>query len=143
SKQHLLFELVSIGHEVHRDRIRAALLDAGREPAAQIAAITRAHVLAHLEFPGLARITNREVRNLSEEQRAAILLTRSDAERAFLDVIERGLRLGEFRAPEPMLAVYAVGGMGVRAAEWWTEDSTFTAEQVADTYADFAVRLLT
>ncbi len=60
----------------------------------------------------------------------------------FLDVVERGVRLGAFVCDEPMLAVYAVGALGVRAAEWWTPDAPFSARKVADTYAEYAVRLL-
>lgn len=143
SKQELLYELMLLGVRAHRDALRDALLDAGREPEEQITALTRAHVLMHLTYQPLARLTNREARALTEEQRAAVAVVRGETERMFADVIERGRRLGAFTADDPLLAVYAIGAMGVRAAEWWTPDAPRTAQQVADTYAGFAVRLLT
>ena len=142
SKQDLLFELMLLGVRTHRDALKAALLDAGREPADQIRALVRAHVAAHLTYQPLARVTNREVRALSDAQRDAVAIIRGESERMFLDVIERGCDLGAFTVSDPLLAVYAVGAMGVRAAEWWTADAPRTPDQVGDTYADFALRLL-
>ncbi|HEU5034819.1 MAG TPA: hypothetical protein VFT62_08710, partial [Mycobacteriales bacterium] len=142
SKQHLLGDLIRIGHEEHRDQLRLALLDAGAEPAEQLAALTRAHVRVHATYPMLTRICNRELGSVPDEQRDGILTIRVDAERLFLDVIERGQRLGAFAPVDPTLAVAAIGAMGIRVAEWWLPEVGLTVEQVADTYAEFAVKLL-
>lgn len=143
SKQELLFELMKIGYTTHRDRLRDALLGAGSDPTEQIFAITRAHVLVHLDHPALARVTNREAASLTQEQTATVLTVRTESANAFLDVIARGQRLGAFTDVKPRLAVQAVAALGIRAAEWWTPDEPDTAAEVADTYAHFAVRLLT
>src|SRR5437588_9167388 len=42
SKQHLLGELIRLGHEEHRDQLRLALLEAGNDPTEQLSALTRA-----------------------------------------------------------------------------------------------------
>lgn len=142
SKQHLLGDLIRLGHEEHRDQLRAALLEASADPAEQIAALTRAHVRVHATYPLLTRVCNRELAWVPEEQREAILTIRVDAERFFLDVIDRGQRLAAFRPVDPTLAVAAIGAMGIRVAEWWSVDAGYQVDEVADTYADFAVRLL-
>lgn len=142
SKQELLYELVAMGLEEHRSRLRRALLDAGADPIDQVRALTRAHVLAHLELPALARVINRELRSLTEEQHAAVLLVRDDSEQTFVDVVARGMRLGAFQVTNARLAVVAIAGMGIRAAEWWTPDNALSADVVVETYADFAIRLL-
>jgi AcrR family transcriptional regulator len=143
SKQELLFEIMLIGYRSHRDRVKAALLDAGREPADQIAAIARGHVLAHLDFPALARVTNRELAALDADQTAAVLAVRRESEQMFLDVVDRGVRLGDFTVAVPGLAIHAVAAMGIRTVEWWTPDSPYAADEVADNFAAYAVRLLT
>ena len=142
SKQQLLFEVVSIGFVTHRERITEALLEAGSPPAQQIRAIARAHVLVHLEFPHLARVINRDVAALSDEQVEAVHRVRDDTMQTFLDVIKRGQRLGVFRADDPRLAVTGIAAMGIRAPDWWDPSSDLSADAIADTYADFAVRLL-
>jgi hypothetical protein len=57
--------------------------------------------------------------------------------------VERGQRLGVFADGDPMLAVAAIGAMGIRVSEWWHPDLGISVEAVADTYAKFAVRLVT
>jgi AcrR family transcriptional regulator len=142
SKQQLLYELALIGHIEHRDRVRAALVAAGDDPVEQITAIVRAHVLAHLDYPALARVSSHEFRFLDEQHVAQVLEVRGEAERMFLHVVDRGRLAGAFVGDEPELAVAAIGAMGVRAAERWTPDSPLTRQHVAETYARFAVNLL-
>jgi AcrR family transcriptional regulator len=142
SKQHLLAALIRIGHEEHRDALRLALLESGSRPDDQIRALVRAHVHFHCRYALLARVCNRELGSLADEQRTEILAIRLDAERLFLDVIERGHRLGEFSSGDPILAVAAIGAMGIRVAEWWHPELAISADDVASTYAEFAVRLL-
>ena len=142
SKQQLLYELALIGHIEHRDRVRAALVAAGDDPVEQVTAIVHAHVLAHLDYPALARVTNHEFRFLDEQQVARVLEVRGEAERMFLHVVDRGRLSGAFIGDEPELAVAAIGAMGVRAAERWTPDSPISPQHIAETYARFAVKLL-
>src|SRR3954471_13989564 len=142
SKQDLLADLVRIGHEEHRDTLRLSLLEAGSDPREQIAALTRAHVRVHATYPLLTRLCNRELGSLPADQRDAIVAIRLDAEQLFLEVIDRGLRLGSFTTPDRMLAVAAIGAMGMRVAEWWSPDVGVSVDEVADTYAEFAVKLL-
>jgi AcrR family transcriptional regulator len=142
SKQHLLGELLRLGHEEHRDQLRLALLEAGNEPHDQLAALTRAHVRVHATYPLLTRLCNRELGSLRDEDKATVLAIRLDANRLFLDVVERGQRLGVFAPVDPMLAVAAIGAMGIRVAEWWSPDAGVSVDDVEQTYAEFARKLL-
>ena len=143
SKQHLLGALIRLGHEEHRDQLRLALLEAGNDPFEQVAALTRAHVRLHATYPLLTRLCNRELGSLLDEDRSIVLAIRLDANRMFLDVVERGQRLGAFAAMDPMLAVAAIGAMGIRVAEWWHPDVGVSVDEVEQTYAAFARKLLT
>lgn len=143
SKQHLLEDLIRVGHEEHRDALGTALAGAGDDPAEQISALMRAHVLFHCAHPLLGRLCNRELGSLEGERRAETLGVRVDAERLFDEVIERGQRLGVFAPVDPLLAVAAIGAMGIRVAEWWHPGLDVSADDVAEAYAGFALRLLT
>jgi AcrR family transcriptional regulator len=142
SKQQLLADLIRIGHVEHRDRLRLSVLEVGSDPRDQIAALTRAHVLVHATYPLLTRVCNRELGAVPDDQRERILAIRLESERLFLDVIERGMRLGAFTTGDPMLGVAAIGAMGMRVAEWWSPDLEMSVDHLADTYAEFAVKLL-
>lgn len=141
SKQHLLFEITRIGFTEHHTRIKAALLEAGTDPADQMRALVRAHVLLQLEFPGLARICSRELRNLDEELQERALALRAPSAQLFLDVVARGCRLGEFTVADPYRAMRAIADMGLRTAEW--PRPAGTDEEIADDYAGYALRILT
>lgn len=142
SKQHLLADLIRIGHEEHRDALRLCMLEVGSDPGEQIAALTRTHVRVHASYPLLTRVCNRELGACPEDRRTEIVAIRFESERMFFDVVERGQRLGAFGGADPMLAVAAIGAMGIRVAEWWHPGVEVEIDDVAETYAQFAVRML-
>lgn len=141
-KQQLLTSLVRAGHLEHRDSLRAAMLDAGSAPDEQLRALTRAHVTVHATYPLLTRVCNRELGSLGDDERSEVLAIRLEAERMFLDVIERGQRLGDFTDTDPVLAVAAIGAMGMRVADWWNPGIGLSVDELAETYAGFALRIV-
>jgi AcrR family transcriptional regulator len=140
SKQHLLLELAQIGFSEHHSRIREALLDAGNDPADQMRALVRAHVLMQLRHSALARICSRELGHLDVEGQQAAVAIRAQSEELFLAVVDRGCALGEFTVSDPRRAMRAIADMGIRAAEWPRPHGP--DEQVADDYAGYALRIL-
>ena len=142
SKQDLLFELAVMGHRSHLESLRAALLDAGDEPRDQLRAVVAAHVRGHLEFPSMARLTNRELRALGAEQYESVVAIRTESEQITIDIIERGVRVGVFTSVDPVLDAKAIGAMGVRLPEWWTDDGTRTREQIIEHYVNIALKIV-
>ena len=142
SKLDLLFELACIGHRTHHDALRDALMDAGSDPRDQLSAVVGAHVQIHLTYPAMARLTNRELRALTPEQLASVLAIRHRAEQIFIDVIERGVRLGEFHTADAFLAAKSIGAMGIRLPEWWSPDEPRTAEEILEHYVAYALKIV-
>lgn len=142
SKQQLLYELIRIGTDFHRTRIQRALLEAGSEPADQVRAIVEAHVRVHIEYRALAKVTSRELRSLTDEQQERLAASVQESVRMFEEVIDRGVRLGDFAVTSRMLAVNAIAAMGVRTAEWWTPEFAHDIDETAATFADYALKLL-
>jgi AcrR family transcriptional regulator len=143
SKQDLLYELAVIGHRTHETALRDALMDAGADPRDQLRCVVRAHVRQHLDYPALARVTNREMHALSEAQRESALTIRYQSEQIIRDVIERGVRLGAFTTTDAFLDVKAIGAMGVRLPEWWTPESAQTREEILERYTEYALKIVT
>jgi AcrR family transcriptional regulator len=142
SKQHLLSELVRIGVTEHRDRLRAAVLEVGADPEEQVRALVRAHVLVHLDYPELARLLIREQSGLTPAQQEAARTVTHETALTLLDIIGRGRELGVFGEGDDLLAVTAIAGMGNRLPEQWTPGFARTKDQIAETYAEYALRLL-
>ncbi|MEV7688830.1 TetR/AcrR family transcriptional regulator [Streptomyces bungoensis] len=140
SKAHVLAELVLIGHRELHARLTAALATHAA-PAEQLTALVRAHVQLHTDFPLLAVVTDSELHALPAELSAPALELRDACRRMLLDVLRRGSEQGVFRMPDLVLAATAIGGMGMRVAHWFGPDQPYTREQVAGSYAHFALRI--
>ncbi len=142
SKEHILSELIRLGHEEHHRRLRAALLDAGSDPRREMAALVRAHVRTHTDYPMLTVVANSELHALSGKLAAPTLELRKQSEQLLFDVVQRGVKSRVFKTPDAWLAMAAIGAMGLRVANWYTPDFDKSAEEVAENYAEFALRIL-
>jgi AcrR family transcriptional regulator len=142
AKEDLLFELTLMGHEEHNDHLRRALVASPPDPRAQMEGLVKAHATVHATYPLLTSVANKELHALSPENARTVMSVRHDSERILVDAVERGIDGGVFHCPDPWLAVAAIGGMGIRIAEWYDRAGPFSVEQVADSYAGFALKIL-
>ncbi|HVT76029.1 MAG TPA: TetR/AcrR family transcriptional regulator [Acidimicrobiales bacterium] len=122
AKEQILADLVRIGHENHYERLRAA---------SGLAELVRAHVQWHAEHPRLAVVVNAELHALSPDLAAPVLEIRDASTQLLLDA-----------AGGDWLAAAAIGGMGIRVANWFVPGGEYTVDEVADTYATFALRMV-
>lgn len=148
SKEQLLHHLILMAHEEHREGLRDALLGAGADPVDQLRALVSAHVRYHAEYAVLAMVGNNELHALSADSAVEIQAIRSADLQLFTEVIERGVKLGVFACPDPFLATAMVGSAGIRVAAWfvaqeaYTGGREYTADEVADAYAEFALKIV-
>ena len=142
SKQELVFELIRMGHEELRDRVRAAVLTAGSDPEHQLMAVVASNVLTHLTFPELARVAHSEHDRLTAEQKAVIEVYRTDLGTLLRDVVRRGVAQGVFRPSDVEITVVAIVTMGVRIVDFWTAEMGMDLDHIAATHAELAVRML-
>lgn len=141
SKDHLLAELVRMGHEFHLASLRSALLGAGSEPGDQLRAVVRANALVHATYPHLAVVVNDELHALPHALAAAGLGLRGQAIALLADIVERGIAAGRFSVPEPTVAVAAIGAMSLRIPYWYEADKLPT-EALADAQTELALRIV-
>jgi len=142
AKEDLLYQLVTMGHEEHNELLRKALMGSGPDPRDQMRALVKAHVVMHATYPLLARVCNKELHALSAANAERVMRTRLDSEQMLLDVVKRGVETGAFHVADPWLAVAAIGAMGIRIAEWFEPGGPRSVDEVADTYSEFALKLL-
>jgi len=162
SKAELLSGLALIAHEEHRDRLRAALLNTGSDPTDQLRSLVSAHTRFHAEYPILATVANNELHALPDESAATVQSHRDEGVRIFMEVIERGVKLGRFTCDEPVLVTAAIAAMGIRLAVWYRPKGqegtvsyatrvwklfgslgkSFSIDEIAERYAEFAIKLV-
>lgn len=142
AKEHILAALCRVGHEEQYRGAREAVLASGADPREQLVAYVRAHVGFHTTFPMLAVVSNAELHVLGDTLGAETFALRAQSEQLLSDIVQRGADQAVFRVSNVWLAVAAIGGMGIRVAYWYSPDYHIPAGQVADDYADFALRIV-
>lgn len=142
SKEQILAEIVEAAHAEHHRRLAAAVLESSADPIDQLTAVVREHVLVHAGYPMLTVVANAELHALSPTLGRTARDFRSRSEQLIGDVIKRGTDIGVFDPIDHWLALAAIGAMGIRVANWYTADFPMPATQVADTYAEYACRIV-
>jgi AcrR family transcriptional regulator len=136
-----IIERMADRFEAAAGRATADAADAGA--ADRIAALVRAHVRVVTEDPGAAGVFVGEWRHLSAPRRDEILRRRDAYEARFRDAIAAGTADGTFAFVDPAIAaaflLTALNGI----TDWYRADGHLGAAQLADAYADLAIRSLT
>ncbi|MDQ1536700.1 MAG: hypothetical protein QOE58_1093 [Actinomycetota bacterium] len=134
SKDELYGDLVLLANEEIATRLREAVLVAEPAPATTLAALVRAYVEFHAEYPLLGSIGHNDLHVLAPAALGQVTQLRRQHISLFLSVIERGNESGSFDCRQPWLAVAALAGMGIRVALWYrAPDRPGTSS--ADSYA--------
>jgi AcrR family transcriptional regulator len=161
SKEHLLAELMRLGHEhllAEQGHAQAALAP-DATAADQLAALVRAGVRMQVGYPMLSRVCFNELPGLSTESLTDVLALRMEWVARLSTILEQGVDRGEFHVDDTFLTSMAIAALIIRVANWYGGNESgqefgpvlrpeampaarFSVDQVADTYADFALRLV-
>ncbi|MFP2958124.1 TetR/AcrR family transcriptional regulator [Myxococcus sp. 1LA] len=142
AKDHVLAELVRIGHEAHFEALETAFQGAKPTPAEQVRALVHAHTRVHAEYPQLALVVNEEFYALSAELAASAQALRDKANAMLFDAIRRGMAQGQFSPLHPEITAAAIVGMGSRIPHWFEPEGPIAVELLANTHAELALRML-
>lgn len=133
-KQSLLFSLMQ-GH-------MSDLMEAWRaepstdNPLAELERFVRFHIRYHMERPDAVFIAYMELRNLSEENFAAIEAMRGSYENALEAVFKQGVEEGVFQIPDTKIATLAVIAMLNGVMTWYRAGGRLSLEEVETIYWD-------
>jgi AcrR family transcriptional regulator len=134
SKDELYGDLALLANEEIATRLREAVLVSEPAPVAALAALVRAYVEFHADYPLLGSVGHNDLHVLSPAALRQVTQLRKQHISLFLSVIERGNELGTFDCRQPWLAVAAIAGMGIRVALWYRAPQESAASS-ADSYA--------
>lgn len=98
-----------------------------------------AHVRFHARRRLEAFVGTREIRSLEQPHRDRVIALRSGYESGFRNLIEQGVRDGQFRTASPKLASYAVLDMGMGVSVWYHEGGEVSEDELVYAYADHAL----
>jgi len=141
SKQDLLVEIMeSSMATVLRDH--AVAVGSTDDVADQLRRAVEAHVRFHARHRLEAFVGTRELRHLSDGNRAAMAARRRDYERGFRVLVERGVAEDRFRVGSVRLTTYSLLDMGVGVSVWFREGEEFAVDEVGCRCGGLAMRLV-
>jgi AcrR family transcriptional regulator len=141
SKEELLYLISRSGHERTLALVRAGLA-VGGTPAERLHRVIHAFVVDHAKHHTSARIVNYELAALSEAHLAEIRQIRRQIDAEVRGLVEAGVASGDFDTPDPRVASMALLSLGIDIGRWYRDDGEWSPEQIADQYADTALRVV-
>ena len=143
SKEAVLWAIVERAASMfERAADRALDATAGRPASVRVRALVVAHVGVVTGGPEAATVFDREWRHLEEARRDEVRARRDAYEARFRALIEDGIATGEFVAVDPAIAsaflLTALNAVGT----WYRPDGPRSPAELADAYADLALRAL-
>ena len=140
SKQDLLEAIIGPTVDGVLDDFRTAVGGVS-DPVERLRRAVRVYALRHALHRREALVASRDTTSLPEPARTRVRQRERDHERAVRAIICDGAGTGDFHVDSPALASFAILEMCLSIARWFRDDGARTAEQVADEYADFALRI--
>jgi AcrR family transcriptional regulator len=141
AKQDLLEVIIGRTVDGVLDDFRTAV-DGLSDPVERLRRAIRIYALRHATRRREALVANRDTTSLPEPARTQVRQRERDHERAVRAIISDGVGTGDFHVDSPALASFAILEMCLSIARWFRDDGVRTAGQVADEYADFALRIV-
>jgi AcrR family transcriptional regulator len=112
------------------------------EPRRRLSRLVALHVLTHAERPDETRVVDNEVHVLSARTRQPVVELRDAYERIWAETIEHGVARGVFHTAHPAATRLALLEMCNGVARWYSADGALALDELADHYAQLAMRAL-
>ncbi|WP_330230669.1 TetR/AcrR family transcriptional regulator [Nocardia sp. NBC_00508] len=141
SKEELLYQISKTGHQATLDLVRTAIGSA-EDPTDQLIAVMHDFAEHHAKAHVIARVVNYELAALDAPHQQEIKDLRRDIHDELRSLIADGVETGVFNTPDPHMAATALLSLGVDIARWYHEDGSWSPEDIADFYADLALRIV-
>lgn len=141
SKEELLYLISRDGHERTLALVRTAVASSN-DPARALRQVAHDFAIDHAVNHTGARIVNYELAALTRDHYEEIHHIRHEIELEFRELVERGVAAGLFHTTDPHMASVALLSLGIDLARWYRDGIRWTPEQIADSYADIALRIV-
>lgn len=140
-KEELLVSVMSSCLAEYLRGARAAV-ESSQDPLVQLCRLVHFHVATECTNPLTSRVTDREVRSLTGDDRTRIVAQRDELDALYGQVITRGEKQNVFNLIDPMVSRLVLIEMCNSVANWYRPDGKLTVAELQDRYAQLARRLV-
>lgn len=141
TKEELLHRISRLGHDKALAILRAAA-DGEGTAADRLSAAVRSFVRWHAGHHTTARVVQYELDALSADHRTEIVALRRRSDAAVREIINDGVRAGEFDVPDVPGTTLAVLSLCIDVARWFDVGGRRTPDEVGALYADLVLRMV-
>lgn len=141
TKEELLYQISRVGHE----RSVRILTEAAQSPggaADRLAAAVSTFVRWHAERHTTARVVQYELSALAPDHYAEIAELRRHTESVMREILQEGVRTGEFSVADVRGTALAVLSLCIDVARWFSPSGRRTPEEIGAFYADLSLRMV-
>ncbi|MFJ6572895.1 TetR/AcrR family transcriptional regulator [Streptomyces sp. NPDC091292] len=141
TKEELLHRISRIGHDKALSVLRTAA-DGDGTVAERLADAVRSFVRWHAEQSTTARVVQYELEALGPEARAEIVALRRRTDAVVRELIDDGVRAGEFEVPDASGTTVAILSLCIDVARWFNIAGRRTPDEIGLLYADLVLRMV-
>ncbi|GGV25565.1 TetR/AcrR family transcriptional regulator [Streptomyces spectabilis] len=141
TKEELLHRISRLGHDKALTILRTAA-DGGGSASERLADAVRSFVRWHAGHHTTARVVQYELDALGPEHRTEIVALRRKSDAAVREIINDGVRAGEFDVPDVPGTTLAVLSLCIDVARWFNVAGRRTPDEVGALYADLVLRMV-
>jgi AcrR family transcriptional regulator len=123
-------------------RVALTALESAGDPAAQLAALVRAHVGFHTLDAQRSLVADDELRAVSDAAFTKVTQLRDGYERLWAETLERGTRSGNFSFADARVTRLALLEMCNGVARWYSDRGPMHPAEIADSFADLALAMV-
>ncbi|MCX4833554.1 TetR/AcrR family transcriptional regulator [Streptomyces sp. NBC_00006] len=141
TKEELLLRISRIGHDKALAILRRAVESEGTA-AERLAEAVRTFVRWHAGHHMTARVVQYELDSLGEENRPEIVALRRQSDASVREIINDGVKAGEFDVPDVPGTTVAILSLCIDVARWFNAEGPRTPDEVGALYADLVLRMV-
>ncbi len=142
SKEELLFQIFERGSQALTRRLEE-IVSSDASPTVKLQRAIEAHLAELCEHLDIFTVYLSERRALEGRHYAKVHTQAERHARLLEQIIQDGIRAGEFRAVDPKMAAHAILGMCNWLYQWYSPGGRLSPEGIAQIFSDLALRGLT
>ena len=142
SSKHELLVAFMVESMTELTRVARAALRGADDPAAQLAALVRAHVGFHTLDAQRSLVADDELRAVADAAFTKVMQLRDGYELLWAETLERGRRSGEFSFADARITRLALLEMCNGVARWYSDRGPKDPAEIADSFADLALAMV-
>jgi AcrR family transcriptional regulator len=141
SKQQILYDNFQTTMNDLLDGLQRAS-NSATDPQERLRAVTRFHILFHIDRKNEATISHTEIRSLTKNNQRRIIAKRDLYEGMLCDLLAAGVEAGVFQINDIRITAIAILTMCSSVSDWFSESGRLSPEMLVERYQAIVMRMV-